>query len=37
MSEFKDEHVIKQYFTYVKPFQALEIKQRIFHVILNIQ
>lgn len=37
MSEFESEHVTKQYFAHVESFQALEVKQRIFHVILNIQ
>jgi len=37
MSEFESEHVTKQYFAHVESFQALEVKQRTFHVILNIQ
>jgi uncharacterized NAD(P)/FAD-binding protein YdhS len=37
MSEFESEHATKQYFAHVEPFQALEVKQRTFHVILDIQ
>lgn len=37
MSEFEGEHATKQYFAHVEPFQALEVKQKTFHVILNIQ
>ncbi len=37
MSEFEGENPTKEYFAHVEPFQALEVKQRTFHVILDIQ
>ncbi len=37
MSEFEGEHATKEYFAHVEPFQALEVRQRTFHVILDIQ
>ena len=37
MSEVEGEHATKEYFAHVEPFQAHEVKQRTFHVILDIQ
>lgn len=35
--ELEDEHATNGYFAHVKPFQAPEVKQRIFHLVLEIQ
>ena len=36
-SKYDDAHETSEYFAHVEPFQALELKQTMFHIILNIE